>query len=393
MLSSARSSMLIPSLRRYLSSAAAVELPTRHSIMQPPRVCTDPVELAEQTQKLLETKVGKLYAERVAFDTGREEAYDLAFKSIKMAEYLQLGHAATVPGSLYADDSAKLTDDPIESSMKPLIARMQREGELLLALRKEKRLDRSRDSFSPAGSSTSSDGVSDLEGYLASSDDDGSSSSDDESSSDSSDEEDEPNVDSFSGSDPPSESVTEFAPPGPTTKMQEALLDAMACIGTAGPDDYYQRVLEILEANDIDKGSNPYTLPTHVTYNAALRGIAKCDMSHEAIRDDALSASFSIYNHLTHSLHLPRNSMTYVYMLQVLDKAFPPSRVKGNISVTFWDHAVRQGVVTDAVVDAVKQIHASSNGPEFEAILDEVSGPLPQKHRRFVNKYRHSENY
>ena len=176
--------------------------------------------------------------------------------------------------------------------------------------------------------------------------------------------------------------------------MQEALLDAMACAGEAAPFDYYNIARNILKANDMDKGGNPlYTLPSHVTFNAPLRGIAKCNMTNEMIRDDALSASFSLYNHLTHCPHLPRNNMTIVYMLQILDKTMPASRVKGNISVTFWDHASTLGVINEEVIEAMMSVHDPPNGPEFDILLQEISGTLPQKLRRCLNKYRHSKHY
>jgi hypothetical protein len=175
--------------------------------------------------------------------------------------------------------------------------------------------------------------------------------------------------------------------------MREALLDAMACARIGAPRDYYDLALQLIHADKLDKGANLHTQTTHVTYNAALRGIASCDITQEMVRDDVLDSAFSLYNHLTHSRHLPRNAMTYVYMFQIIEKAFPASRVRGNISCTLWDHATRIGVVDEQVIAALKSVHSTSNGPEFQTLLDHISGPLPQKYRRFVNKYRHSDNY
>lgn len=397
------------SCQRWMSSAAAaMELPTRHSLNQPPRVCNDPVELQEETKKLLETPVGQLYASRATALGGMDEAYDLAYTSIKRAEYLQFGHASQIAGSLYAPDAGSSAnksseEDPIYSGMLPLLDRMKQEGEMYMKLRHEKRMAQAKEStnFMPGGSAEIGF-TTDEEGYLPSSDDSSSSSSssssdDSDSSDDSSSSDDDSDDDSEAEVGPTASgsksSVFHFAPPGPTAKMQEALLDAMACVGGAGPNDYYKIALQIFDASDLDKGSNPYTLPSHVTYNASLRGIANCDLSDEMVRDEALSSSFSLYNHLTHSLHLPRNTMTTVYMLQIVDKAMPASRVKGNISVTLWDHASRLGIVNEEVVEAMKKVHDPTNGPEFDILLEEISGNLPQKYRRFVNKYRHSKNY
>jgi hypothetical protein len=400
------------SCQRWMSSAAADELPTRHSLNQPPRVCSDPVELQEETKKLLETPVGQLYASRATASGGMEEAYDLAFTAIKRAEYLQFGYASQIPGSLYAPDdgssaAAKSSEDPISSGMLPLLNRMKQEGEMYMKLRYEKRMVEGKkpNDFMPGSAKAGFN--TDEEGYLPSSDD--SESSDDSSSSDEDNDEDADLSDDSSSSDEDSDEEDadavgpmpggsrkvpfDFAPPGPTAKMQEAILDVMSCVGEASPNEYYETALQIFDANDLDKGSNSYTLPSHVTYNASLRGIAKCDLSDDMVRDEALSSSFSLYNHLTHSLHLPRNTMTIVYMLQVVDKAIPASRVKGNISVTLWDHAIRLGVVNAQVVEAMKNIHDPTNGPEFDIFLEEISGNLLQKDRRFVNKYKHSNHY
>jgi hypothetical protein len=399
------------------AAAAAMELPTRHSLNQPPRVCSDPVELQEETQKLLETPAGQLYASQATAVGGIEEAYDLAYTTIKRAEYLQFGYASQIAGSLYAplvDDGSSSPnnlsseDDPISSGMLPLLNRMKQEGELYMNLRHEKRMvggSKAPDDFMPGYAKAKSDFNTDEKGYLPSSDDssDDSSSSDEEDaaedsvlSDDSSSSDDDSDDESGSAGPIPGGSgatVLDFAPPGPTAKMQEALLDVMACVGEATPSEYYEVALQIMDANDLDKGSNSYTLPSHVTYNASLRGIAKCDLSDDMVRDDALSSSFSLYNHLTHSLHLPRNIMTIVYMLQVVDNAIPASRVKGNISVTLWDHASRLGIANEQVIEAMKNLHEPTNGPEFDILLEEISGKLPQKYRRFVNKYAHSKYY
>ena len=384
------------SCRRGLSSATAVEIPTRHSLKQPPRVCSDPVELQEETLRLLETPVGKLYASKATATGGVDEAYELAYGTIQRAEYLQFGHASQIAGSLYAlvdSISSKVSEDPISASMKPLLERMQKEGEMYMQLRHEKRAISSDDSATFMPGSYEGGFSTDEEGYLASSEDDSDSSSDESSGSSSSDDDSDDDSDTASMASKRSKVLRDFAPPGPTSKMQEALLDAMACVGQASPLEYYDVAVTVLKANDLDKGKNLNTLPSHVTYNAALRGIAKCDIADEQTRDEALSSAFTLYNHLTHSLHLPRNNMTFVYMLQVIDKAFPACRVKGNISATLWDHASRLGVANEEVIAAMRQVHDPTNGPEFDILLEEFSSSLPQKYRRFISKYRHSDNY
>jgi hypothetical protein len=349
--------------------------------MQPPRVCSDPIELREETERLLQTPVGNLYASRATAEGGREDAYDLAYDTIKKAEYLQFGHASHIPGTIYASSERGVGDpadaaDPL-ASMKRLVVRMQQEGEIYLQLRRQKQrgLSEGTNAFGGSGG------------------DDDLSATDDRSSSSSSDESDSSSDDDDSDDEADVKSRARFAPPGPTAKLQEAVLDVMACVGTAAPGDYYETAITILQANDRDQGANVYTLPSHVTYNAALRGISRCKLSDEAVRDEALSSAFSLYNHLSHSLHLPRNSATFVYMLHSVNNIFPASRVKGNISVTLWDHATRLGVADANVVEAMKLVLGGGNGPEFDVLTDELSKPIPQKCRRFVNKYRYSDNY
>lgn len=360
----------------------AMEIPTRHSLRQPPRICVDPVELREETQKLLDAPVGTLYAGQATADGGREEAYDLAYDTIKKAEYLQFGHASQVAGTIYSEQlreagTVELVEDlEAITFMKPIIDRMQQEGTMYLELRQQKQGSRpSEADFGGVAGGTNMDA-----GYLSSSDDDSSSSSDEDSDNEAAAENSPPALD--------------FSPPGPTAKLQEALLDAMACAGgQTHPLEYYEMAMTIIEGGDIDKGTNTYTLPSHVTYNAALRGISKCDLSEEPLRDEALSCAFSLYNHLSHSLHLPRNAATFYYMLQNVDNIFPASRVKGNICVTLWDHASRMGVADARFVDTLKKVLGNGNGPEFDILLHELSVKIPQKYHRFAKKYRNGDNY
>jgi hypothetical protein len=354
------------------------------------------VELQEQTVGILETPVGQLYASQASKE-GRDAAYDIAYDTIQLVEYLHLGHARSIPGSLYSpkEGASEALENPVEA-MQQLLQRMQAEGDMYMELRNAKLMadlppddEREDPSESEDDSSSSSDDEDDE-------DKDGDSGSDEDESS-SSDEEDEKGNQGSDGKRRGSGSVfsQDFAPPGPTAKLYEALLDGMACVGggVEEPMEYYDLAEKMLHANDLDQGNNVHTLPTLVTYNAALRGIAQCEYSTEPLRDDALSSAFGLYNHLTHSLHLPRNAMTIVYMLQVVNQALPASRVKGNISVSFWQHASDLGLVTDDVIKAVQQVHEPLNGPEFGVFLERISGDLPQKQRRFVNKYKHSDHY
>ena len=114
-------------------------------------------------------------------------------------------------------------------------------------------------------------------------------------------------------------------------------------------------------------------------------------------RDNALDGAFGVYNHLTHSEHLVRNTASILYLLRIVDEALPSSRVKGNISVTLWKQACQFGVITPELSQAIQNIHQDNAcGPEFDIFIKQVATPideLPQRYRRFANKTKHLKNY
>jgi hypothetical protein len=288
--------------------------------------------------------------------------------------------------------------------MKTLLERMQQEGTMYMELRHEKRLHDRGGTLVERGQAVPDNAESSESGSSTSSSDEDSDSSDD-------DDDDENDA---------RRKTLDFAPPGPTTRMYDAVLDGMATTTTttATPMDYFHLATSVLEAHELDADYDhdnnnndyylEYTRPTMVTYNAPLRGIATngSALTDEVVRDDALTAAFSLYNSLTHSDHLHRNASSIAYMLQIVNHAIPASRVKGNMSVTFWQQASKLGIVDQKVVEAIQQIHGGgddggdgdqlTNGKEFQVFLDHISPKdeeLPQRFRRFVNKYQHSKHY
>jgi hypothetical protein len=237
--------------------------------------------------------------------------------------------------------------------------------------------------------------------------------------------------------------LSDFSLPGVTTVMYDSLLDAMACatelllhdgnkpdsnsvLSLLDPSDFYHITQDALTAHELNNqrsnGSEffPYTIPTMVTYNASLRGIGNLCLagsadvdpnSKQQLVDQGLAYGFGIYNHLTHNDHtLPkRNAATMIHLLTVIRACLPPSRTRGNMSVTLWYQASREGLVTPELVAAIREVHAEPNGPEFEVFLDALekcqSSPassdeasekvviMPQRFARFAKKYQHSKNY
>jgi hypothetical protein len=379
--------MILKATSRPLSSAAAsissaaaaaavADLPTRHSWKQPPKVCQDLKELEESTSLILEGPVGCLYALAANKSVERSDIYDVADATIQQVEYLIRGHSSNVPGSLYSRSTAHTSNQAQHhlDKMKQLLGRVQKEGSMCMQLRQEK-LNLSADA--------------DVED------------SDSSSSSSSSSDEDDDN------------DFLDFAPPGATIAMYDAVLDAMAVIPNSNnfdPLDFFHTSMQALSANELDTqylfhrdqlqipARDTYTLVTPITYHAALRGISnKTNFENPKHRDYALNAAFGLYNHLTHSEHLVRNNASILYMAGIVDKALPASRVKGNISVTLWKQACQIGVVSPNLVQVIQKIHMDSScGPEFDVFLKQLAmslDDLPQKYRRFAKKYMHSKDY
>lgn len=383
-------------LKRSLSAATATEeadeaanhsvvldLPTRHSWKQGPRACQDVQELQESTASILDQPLGSLYVSdasgsfknSVNFADQRDEVYEVADATIQRVEYLMRGHASFVEGSLHHKPGAVPSAmDATEhlGHMQQLLERMQQEGNLYMRLREEH--------------------LKLADGHVESGETREEVESEDEGS------------------------KVDFAPPGATVAMYDAILDAMAVQPKRieDPLPFFETSLKALHAFESDapfllleqdarkkqrfQQRDAYTVVTPVTYNAALRGIAEhTDFANPRNRDIALNSSFHLYNHWTHSEHLLRNSASIGYMLQIVNQALPDSRVKGNISVTFWKQACQMGLATPALAESMQSIHRDLKcGPEFEPVLEQVKTPLrdlPQRYRRAVKQTRHSTKY
>jgi len=257
----------------------------------------------------------------------------------------------------------------------------------------------------------------------------------------------------------------DFAVPGVTTAMYDTVLDAMACatqvlieaeggattrsppkggsseasssssssfLEALAPDDLYRVAGAAWKAHDLNNRHNNVlggggtffhpTIPTMVTYNATLRGIAnlcgstasigggdavEVGVEKAVVIDQALARGFAAYNHLTHNDHgLPkRNAASIVYLLEIIGACIPTSRTRGNMTVALWHQASREGLVTTDLIRTIRRLHDESNGPEFEIFLESLDGCCssssdgdggvitPQRFARFAKKHRHSRFY
>lgn len=427
----------------------SILIPTQHSTKGPPPVCRDPNELKDLTQKLLETPIGSLYCQDIQTTTflsnrgkgsnvvdiniteHRNDAYAAARESSEIVEYILRGYNRSIsPMSLWSDSNS-ICDEACTASTDPSIGlktmidimdRFHDEGEMYHKIRQE-RLNHHFDSACDDGKLKSNE----EEGSIAQ----------------------ESKISNY-----------DFAIPGTTTNMYDTILDAVACttqlsleqeennvsssssyVESLKPSDVYRVASAALEAHDLNNlqiraannnashgraGGDIYffaqTLPTMVTYNATLRGIAnictvECvtDKNRRPLLDEGLTFGFGIYNHLTHNdFGLPkRNASSIIYLLRIIRSSIPPSRTRGNMTVAIWHQASIEGLVTNDLIDTIHELHTGQcNGAEFDVFLQSIndykakssveessasnksqSTISPQRFARFAKKYRHSKFY
>jgi hypothetical protein len=293
---------------------------------------------------------------------------------VQKGEYVLRGHAACIPNSLhyYSNNNKKKgdNDNNVDSysslspaahigQMQAIVQHFETEGKLYMDQRRELLRSSSLTLYNQDNNSSSS----------SSSDDDEESKQQQQQDDDNDDDDDE-----------------DCAGPGPTVEMWDTLLDSMAV--TASRDtpsnmtSILQRVLERhAEDGGAERNTNPFTVPTILTFNAVLRGVANTPYSNhnnndDEIREEALQTAFGVYDEMRlHHVGTAaaadnnnnRNAATYTYMLQVVAKFLPPSRTRGNIAHGLWTHAKRNHVASKQVLEALTQ-HANvpSNGVEFD---------------------------
>ncbi len=369
---------------------------------------------------------------RVQEDDDQEKAWNVAYDTVQQAEYVIRGHAARIPGTMWnrwwlvdeEDDNdyfeAPSSSQPpqhdnskvvAQESLQHIIAiidRLQQEGNMYMELRHERKMQLARER---------GEDVEMQIGQVIGEEDHNS--------------HEEEQLDNKAH-------MTElelqkheaalrrrhpFAAPGPTVAMLDTLLDCFAmaapeCPHLVTPEATAEVLTMILDRHIIDggdeKNTNPYTVPTLVSYNALFRTMANLPYDAAAstnsndddntsnsnssntkkLRDQALYYAFGMYDTLRHANNLTRNSATMTYMLQVVSKFFPPSRTRGNVAHGLWMHAVRQGIVDPHVMEALRAAHTPSNGVEFDdwtrLYLDHKQvRDLPQK----LNKYAKVRRY
>ena len=418
-------------------------IPVRHSRKKLPLICNDAAQLNDLTQEILETPVGSLYT----YESGKDSSEDSWIKAdpaIQKAEFVIRGHAHTLDGTQWnrwlKNSSAPPSNDPRATllSIYKIIDRLWDEGHSYMTLR-EARLD---ERYGPKeGRLDTDDAGVDLDDLLLEAGEGGDEASgglkdnyeeievfqsvealrgDMESSTASEEGFGAGGDDSYTIHDQQADNtededeapsyMDDFALPGPTTHMYDVLLDAMACQATVAnefvtPELALDVVENILGRHELDGGearnANIHTRPTVLSYNAPIRIAAELpyDLSDKKAhsvrtRDEAIYLAMSCFGELCQSTIWHRNSATYTYLLNVVSKYFPTSRIRGNIAHGMFHHARLQGLIDDELIKSYLAANTPSNGLKFDEFIEDwLSGKplqeLPEKWRRYNRVYRH----
>lgn len=357
---------------RSLSSALPA-LPVRHSRHLPPPVCTAGVGLQDLTEQVLQIKFPR-------YESSHEgNVWEACDDLIQKGEYVLRGHAACIPNTLYYTPEHTNNKDDTDSpavhigQMQAIVNHFEEEGKLYMDLRRQ--LRSSLVSYNPDDSSST---MNSEEGSIQQQEEE---------------EEDE-----------------DCAGPGPTVDMWDTLLDTGAVTASREtPVDMVRILRRVLERHDEDGGAerntNPYTVPTILTFNAVLRGVANApyvkgdddnDDDNARIRDEALQTAFGVYDEMR--FHVDRNAATYAYMLRVVAKFLPPSKTRGNIAYGLWTHAKRNHVASRQVLEALHHTNIPSNGVDFDQWFrdngDIKNTPLNWRKNYKLRRYnRNDETY
>jgi hypothetical protein len=189
-----------------------------------------------------------------------------------------------------------------------------------------------------------------------------------------------------------------FASPGQTVVMFDSFLDTLSLATDANTPDHVRKlVTKVMQRFDQDGGleynTNPNTVPTQMTYNAALRAIANTENLSEKTRDDALLVSFEVFESLKNAVNAQRNAATYAYMIQIISKFFPPSEMSGNLAHALWQLAIEDQVIDTNVMRGMELIDCRDYEKYEKFMKDRIRGKtvedLPQSWRKYGRSRRY----
>lgn len=383
-------------------SSPVTRIPVRHSRKRLPTACTDPSELSERTQELIESPEGSLFTYIPGKDS-RKDAWIRADETVQLAEYLVRGHNYHIANSTFhrwvSRGECVPAQEP-ETGIKGITSILDRlwdEGYSYMTLRASRLQEVS-----------SRENISDLELQV------------DENLGLNKEEPDQ-YEEIFSATENrngieetslvPLESQSstrdytlDFTAPGPTVHMYNLLFDSMACSNIAQPRDCQFYLDCLLLRHELDGGDeknrNESTFMDTMSLNACIRVAASVAGRDNNIqdRDDAIALAFAAFDVLNQSTLLELNSATYEYLLQVIAKTFPPSRSRGNIAHGLLEHARDDGLWNTKVLEAYVASNEPSNGDEFDRYIERfIKGmrmkDIPEKFRKnsYVRRYHPRE--
>jgi hypothetical protein len=159
--------------------------------------------------------------------------------------------------------------------------------------------------------------------------------------------------------------LNDFAAPGPTIFMSDTYLDALASVAHncewAHFETAYSALSFLLNRHHHDGGdlinTNLLTNPTMQSLNAPIRIAA--NLPYDALtapetRDGALYLGFTCWDLIARSqqAEIKPNPATYMYLTQIVAKAFKPSRSRGLIAHGLLCHAQQASAVNEKMVEA-----------------------------------------
>lgn len=207
----------------------------------------------------------------------------------------------------------------------------------------------------------------------------------------------------------------DFAAPGPTAGMYDTILDTLACQAASSPDPVqdlatamhcHEMVINrhLLDGGDYAATVNPHTRPTILTFNAQIRLAADLPWKEgDSIehRDDALTVAMAAFQRSDECGVTERNSASHVYLLRVMEKYMPASRIRGTMARSVLDLARYHGLLSPEVVAAYKRANIPTNAFDFDEEIaalfgfgaddEELLRDLPRKWFRLSKKKRYDK--
>jgi hypothetical protein len=406
-------------------------LPTKHSRKCLPTIITDYEELLTSAEAILAANEGSLFTYNPTYakldytvENDRDTAWAAADTTVQTVEAILRGFCWHIPGTCWHryvppstnkdGPNSMMTNVPTEDipmAMEELIDRLYKEGLAYMKLRAE-RLEELHKASGRASheddliagllaepSPPEDDNEDNQFSFLTSGGSGGGDDAGDGSSSDLARLEGDNNMVETTP-DERKPYLHDFALPGPTTAMYDCLLDVAAVTGDVNCADKINVWHELaFTRHQLDGGCrtnrNIYTVPTALTFNALIRYAVSVPVRDGdlELRDTALAWAFSTYQTLDEVEIVHKNAASVNYLLQVIAKYMPPSRIRGNIAAGVFHQARYRGLVNSAVVDAYIAANTPSNCPEDDAyIRDTLRGPqpIPPKWKRDSKKYRYN---